>query len=333
MANVNNFDPAAFSVDGARHRGEMLRSFAYTATGGREGVVTSSDCRVSQLSTAGPQVQISAGAVAMRNRSAGAVAQSYVGENRAISLLDVDPTGGSARSDMVVVRVKDPQYSPWKTVVGSGSAADFQYVEPIIIQNVPSTTTRAEQLNLGYSAIALARLDIPAGTTNITTGMIKDVRSIIQPAHDPKEARNMRVWQPTSTQTLLAAHTTRQWFPGLNELIYCPAWATRCTIVLTLNSLKFQGAQCWGNIRAEYGFNSDDTTLITDSSGFHHDGGTARSTLVIAGGFAIPASFRDKAHYLRPGGVMDVNRSDDAVVTQDSFSTVIADIQFEEVAD
>lgn len=335
MANVNNFDTAAWSIDGARHRGELLRSFAYAATGGREGVVTAADCRVSQTSTPGPTVQISAGAVAMRNRSAGAVGQSYVVENRANSTVDVPAPGGTARSYLVIVRAKDPQYSPWKTIIGTSDPATFQYVEPMVIGPVSATTTSVAQVaGVDYSAYALARIDMPAGTTAVTQSMIHDLRTIIQPAHDPEEARTVRVWTPSvDAVQLLAGHTTRQWFPRTNELIYCPPWATRATLMVTLNSLKYQGAQCWGNIQAEYGWNSDDSLLTTIPSGFHNEGLTDRKSLTVAGSFAIPASFRDKSHFVRTGAVMDINRSGDAIVTQDNWSTVIVDLQFEEVAD
>lgn len=332
MTNVNNFAPAAFSIDGARHQGELLRAFAFAATGGREGVVVSSDCKVVPLSTPGPQVGITAGPVAMRTRSAGAVSQSYVGLNRQLSYVDVAPSGGSPRSDLVIVRVKDPQFDPWKSIVGVNDPAVFQYVEPLIIQNVPNTTTSAAQLNLGYSAYALARIDLPAGTINVTEAMIKELRSIIQPAHDPKEARTVRVWQPPTETLDLTTKVPHAWFPKTNELIFCPPWATRASIIVTLNSLLFRGSACYGNIRAEYGWNNDTELLVTESSGFHQ-GSTVRQTLVVAGTFAIPASFRNKAHYIRTGGVLDGTASADAKVTQDKWSTVIVDVQFEETAD
>lgn len=335
MANVNNFDTTAFSIDGARHRGELLRAFAYAATGGREGVVTAFDCRVSQLSTAGQSVQISAGAVAMRNRSAGAVAQSYVVENRATSTCDIAPTGGSGRSDLVIVRAKDPQYSPWQTIVGANDPATFQYVEPMVIQNVPNSTTSAAQLGLGYSAFALARIDIPAGTSNITDAMIHDLRTVIQPAHAPEEARTVRTGTGPGTPTvLLAGHTTWQWFPIINELIYCPVWATRATMVVMVNSILLRGAPTLGGLRAEYGWNSDDSLITTDTVGLHSEGNIAlRQTLVLAKTFAIPASFRDKAHYVRTGGYMNLNTDPNSTVTMDNYSSYVVDLQFEEVAD
>lgn len=336
MANVNSFNSAAWSIDGARHPGELLRAFAYAATGGREGIVVSSDCRVAPLGEPGPQVTAAAGALSMRNRSAGAVDQSYIAFNRALSYLDVAPTGGSARSDLVIVRAKDPQYSPWKSIVGTEDPATFQYVEPLIIQNVPVTTTSAAQLNLGYSAYALARLDIPAGTTNIDVNMIKDLRTLIQPAHDPNEARTVRVWQPPSAPLeLLGVQTgARIWFPKTNELIACPLWATRMTLTVSMNGLLFRGSPCRGNIQAEYGWNSDDTLLATQPVGFHHDAPyDSRQTIVAAQTFKVPASFRGKAHYVRTGGIFDSSSQAGAKVIQDAWSTIIVDCQFEEVAD
>lgn len=335
MTTVNNFTSTAWSIDGARHPGELLRAFAYAATAGREGVVISSDCKVTQLSTAGPQVGISPGAIAMRNRSAGAVNQSYVLFNRLNSFVDVAPTGGSPRSDLVITRPKDPQYSPWQSVVGQANPDTFQYVEPIVIQNVPATTTSAAQLNLGYSAYALARIDIPAGTTNITQTMIKDLRTLIQPAHDPKEARTVRVWQPPATiLTIPGSREIRDWFPKTNESIFCPPWATRMTLIVSMNGLLFQGGMLRGNIQAEYGWNGDSSLLATQPVGFHYDSPyDIRQTLIAAQTFDVPVDFRNKAHFVRTGTVFHPTSNDAARIVQDDVTTIVVDCQFEETAD
>lgn len=339
MANINSFDPVALSIDGGRHTGSLLRLLAYAAVGGNEGVVTAVDCKVHALNAgAGPAVEIDAGGVVIRNRFANVLNQSYVANNRAISRLDVTASGAGGRSDLVIVKLKDPQYQG-SGIVGTDDPATFQYVDPIIIENVPAGTKDAAALNLGYPAYALARIDLLPNTTNVTNGMIVNLRQPVNPVHDPNEARTVRVWTPpVAPVDLLAVHTVRQWFPKTNELIYCPKWATRCTAIVSINGLLLHGERCFGDVRVEYGWNNDTELLATQATGFHHEDDIpveddSRQTLIVAGSFAVPASFRDKAHYVRTGGVMAASRTNDSWVRQDQWSTVVVDLQFEEVAD
>jgi hypothetical protein len=324
MANINGFDPAAYSIDGARHRGELLRVSQYASTSGAEGIVEAVDCKVTQLATPGAGVAIGAGAVLVRNRSGSVRNQTYAANGRVESRLDIAPTGASPRSDLIVVRIKDPQYSPW----GGLSGADTQYVEPFVIQNVPNTTYLATQLNLGYSAVALARVDIPANTSVITTAMIKDVRSVAIPLRQ----RHVLVVYPGATTDSPGVAGALAQFTNLNNPIFCPPWATELKLIVTIAQAAYITGPFTGALRAEYGYTINSSTfLATEESGVDsvNTSGTAypyRSTIVVAGELKIPANYRGLTHNIRlryRAGAQVTGR-----LRSDSYTTIIVDHEF-----
>lgn len=296
MADVYGFDPVAWSIDGGRHRGELLRVLAYAATGGTEGIVEAADCRVRQLAVAGPQVRIDAGALLIRNRSASVRNQTYVANGRVESVLDVPATGGSARSDLIVVRVEDPQYSPW-VAPDPEDAPDYQYVKPFRVPNIGASITDATQLNLGYSAVALARVDVPPGTTNITDAMIKDLRQLAQPKRASFTQRYDGV-TATSYDTN-PAQSTWQRFPPVAQVasssMAVPTWATSARIRVVISSIQLRTAGVHGWMR--YGLHGGvpttdvytaNTVLAEDEAGF------SRITVEISSEVTIPAAMRGK---------------------------------------
>lgn len=234
MANVNNFSPVAWSIDGGRLPSDILRLLAYAATGGLEGRVQASDCQVLQTAVASQQIRITTGGVLVRNRSTGAANQTYVASNKAETLLDTPAQTTSAKSHLVVVRIKDPQYSPWTGIVGAADPKTFQYTDPFIIQNVPSTTKSAVELSLGYSAVALARIDQPANTTNITQGMIVPLGEL----PNPKTERVIKGINNNDTHTFFYADTDWHTWPiAATWQIKIPEWATRFAYSLALGHI------------------------------------------------------------------------------------------------
>jgi hypothetical protein len=305
MANLNSFDPAAVSVDGARHRGELWRNLAYAATNGAEGVVGVGDCKPRQLATAGPQVRLDAGAVVFLNRSANAGSQAYIANNRSETRLDVAPTGASPRSDAIVVRVKDPQYSPWPT---PGSPADYQYVEPVIIQGVPATTTHFSQLNLGYSGYMFGRIDLPANTTNITTAMIVGTRRVANQRREPWFGR----FEYTSgtPENSITSGTSWNKFPvGIpTAQIAVPDFATKMVVRADITGLAIVTGAYRGNWRFHLTDNTDwvDTQLTYANE---QVAASQRLSFHISDMVEIPAGHRGKtvqgylqfAHISGPG--------------------------------
>jgi len=247
MANSYGFDPVAWSVDGGRHRGELLRFLAYAATGGAEGIVSPGDCRVRQLSTPGPQVRIDAGGVLIANRSPGVRNQSYAANGRTETRLDVTATGGTGRHDLVVVRVEDPQYAPWSANKPPvGQEPNWQYVKPFIIENVPAGTKTFAELNLGYAATELARLEIPPGTTTITDAMVKDVRQLAT----PRFISDGDIVTPAGS-TLTTAMTSFVNFPNASKSTTVPRWATEAQVIIRCGIMGFGPGAGNGNGAAD----------------------------------------------------------------------------------
>lgn len=239
MADVNGFDPAAYSIDGARIASDLMRVQTYAGTSGAEGIVSPGDLKVHQLAQAGPQVAIDPGAGIVLGRSAGQRNQSYVVNGRLESRVDITPTGSAGgRSDLIIVRVEDPQFSPWDALP-EADAPDHQYVNPIVIENVPSNTQSFAQLGEDYSALAVARLDIPANTAAITDDMIKPLRHLAQ----PRSLSRSYGGPPYNTMVLTPANSGGN-FISLPQIpmVDIPEWATHWDIIGTANTQATDGS-------------------------------------------------------------------------------------------
>lgn len=186
-----SFDPVPYFVGGgAEHSAEIMRTLAYLATGGQEGIIGPLDLRVVQDSPPGGSVLVMPGAGVVVSKYPNIVSESYILRNRVATALPVTATGaGAGRSDLVIARVLDPHVST-SGDPNPPSIANGPYVEPQIISNVPNTTKSVHQITpaLGYTAITLARIDIPVNTGTITQAMIKDLRSVANSATRPQPA-------------------------------------------------------------------------------------------------------------------------------------------------
>lgn len=305
MANVIGFDPVAFSIDGGSHPASLLRKLAYAATQGAEGIITPLDCKVHQLSSAAGKVNIDTGAIAVLNRSTGGQGQTYIASASAQSTLDVDPTSGSARSDLVVVRLEDPQYSPWPAPP-AGTAPTYQYTNPVVIKNVPASTISAASLNLGYSAYALARIDIPSGTTNITDAMIKDLRKVARPRTELVHFTVNPVNAIDNGQQLTSS-TYVPWPTVLDRAVDIPSWATEVTIETIMGGVRAQATGTWGTLVGTLGDNADPNRVVMSETGYDVDvlTGWARATLVVADTKPIAASLRGTSQRFHMSGKRD----------------------------
>lgn len=233
------WDNAAWMVKGARHSAEIGRLLAYVASSGAEGIIEPSDLRVVPYATPGAGFRVLTGACIIRNRYSGGGQQSYAARNPTEDVVDRAGFGtgsGSGRSDLVVVRIEDPQYP------GTAAPPDpliAQYPFTRVIQGVPSGTTTAKELNLGYPAIALARIDYPANTSTITSAMIKDLRKVAVPRRD----RQQEVTFPVTLQNIPTSSYAR--WPldeGATLLLSVPEWATALSVVCHLSGVKYAHA-------------------------------------------------------------------------------------------
>lgn len=331
MANVNGFDPGPYAVDGSRIRAATLRAGLFSSTGGAEGVVQAADLKVRPLPTPGAGIAIDRGTALILNRSGNVTGETYAARAPLGSTVDGPAAAGAARSHLVVVRIEDPEFSPWTLPQGTDPAT-YQYPKPIIVQNVAPGTTSAAQLNLGYSALALARLDIPANTSTITEGMIKDLRKVAR----PRRERRVSMWRPADGVKEIKGPPQGagfQVFPSMSELVPTPSWATQVKMIVNVGGLLQANGNITGGMKAEYGGNGD-AYLSTDVSGIHwvSGGQVERTTIVIAGELALSAAYRGEDHYVRLSTQINNPTAPlTGALQADEWTTVTVDLEFVEV--
>ena len=271
--------PWFIGAAGTTHSAEVARNLAYLATGGANGVGGTSDLKVTQLSTPGPGVQVLPGAPVMLNKFPGGANQSYVGSVSTATTLSVQPTNTSGgRSDMVIARVRDPQYGTYGTFnPANPNAFDFFSVE--IIQGVnPALRT----LNVPYPAVVLARIDIPANTATITNAMIVDLREKVN-------ARRLTVTRVIAPSGDLNATTIgyRNFPLGTAPTVDVPEWATRLIM-----KTYYSGLEVTGPVVA--GFRGVIGTVVDNNNGIvaKTASGMNRETYVHLSQFSIPKEYR-----------------------------------------
>lgn len=229
------FQTAAYAVDGNAESGNFLRLMLQSATAGAQGLISATDLLVgptTPTATAGIVIQPGACVIAGVETS---YQGSYYGYNVGTDTsLTIAPTSGSIRSDMVVVRAEDPTWSgsPW------GNPAAGQILFPRVISNVsPGATT----VPGGYSAIPLARIDMPASSSVVQASYIHDLRSVANPQRilsmlsgsGPGSASNWTVgtsgvaWPGTASWSLSIPSwaTTMQFQWEFNDLLWISGWA------------------------------------------------------------------------------------------------------------
>lgn len=167
---------------GAVHSSEVARLVTFIATGGLQGVLGGTDLQVLPLTVPGAGVRVEPGACVIINKALNVANDSYVARLPAEDTVTTQANGaGGVRSDLVVARVENPFISgePWSLPI---DVTVGPYIFTRIIQNVPANTVSVDALNLGYSAIPLARIDFPINTSTVTSGMIHDLRATVHPA-------------------------------------------------------------------------------------------------------------------------------------------------------
>lgn len=239
------FQSAAYAVDGNSESGNFLRLMLQSASNGSQGIVLPTDLLVTQTGVAGAGIIINGGACIVLGAET-PFQGSYYGYNVGNDTsLTIAATGGSIRSDMVVIRAEDPTWSgsPW------GNPASGQILFPRVISGVSGTATQAPG---GISAIPLARIDIPVSTSAITNAMIKDLRFVANPqrimqmgaANGPGSAQN---WTVGTTGVIWPTTATFQ--------VAIPAWATTMQFHWEFNDILWQSGFARGFVNPFFGTN------------------------------------------------------------------------------
>ncbi|MFI0929632.1 hypothetical protein ACH4TP_37775 [Streptomyces sp. NPDC021012] len=303
--------PRPILVNGATHSAQQFRLLVADLARDNEGITRGTDLKVTQLGTPGGAVQVATGTAVVRGR-VNAFQGTYACANTSTSNVSIAPTAGTGRSDMLILRVEDPDYEGSINPT-TGEVAYFQ-----VISNVSSSATAIPD---GRTGIPLARIDIPASTATITDAMIVDIRQIANPR---RERTLLPVQSPASASTALGASTTYNYFstaPGWNVAV--PAWASKAIIDVRASSLRLTVANFYGGFRATFGASLTlQSVTIDDNQGT----GTRRVPSECADTLTIPSSYRGTTQLLRAqaaGYSGNAGRID-----VDASTTFIADIEF-----
>lgn len=252
-----------FVGGGAQHSPEVARTLAFAATGGKRGIISPTDLKVTPTAVPGNNVQVSVGSAVIPSRNATGLNQSYIARMNTADTVAIAATSSSgARSDLVVIQIEDPWVSgePWQD---PSDPTVGPYVFTRVISNVPAGTTDLNNVS-GYSgrtAITLARIDIPASTGTITSSMITDLRSVANPRSD----RQIVSSNPTD-YTLTLNTATWGAFPNKSLTgIQVPTWATHA-VIRAETAIKYVSGDAYANFQGFIGpaGQQDSTTLYTD---------------------------------------------------------------------
>lgn len=295
---------------GGTHAARAFRMMVRDLARGSQGVTEGDDLKVSPLATPAAGVRIRDGSAVIRGAAWGQ--GSYTQYNVGDSTVPIAPTGATARSDLVCLRVEDPEYEGTR----DPETDDIGYFH--IVSNVSATAT---QVPAGMTAVPLARIDIPANTAIVTEAMIKDVRSIA----NPRRERQLRTSFPGSLSTL--AYQDNKWHTwptAARWSIAVPSWATEAKLVTTFAGLRLTKNDVYASMQNVFGAVKGQNTVIDDDAGKV----TRRSTVVLADSLPIPAALRGTTQVLYVQTYMSKAETGDLSV--DGSTSLIADIEFTE---
>ncbi|KRE79942.1 hypothetical protein [Arthrobacter sp. Soil763] len=317
-------DNTPWAVGGGAALGvEVARTLAYASTRGAEGVVGLGDLKVTAQPVPNNTVAVVPGAALILNRYPGGGQQTYGLRNATQTDVPITATGSAGgRTDLVVARILDPQYEGPEPA----DPVTFQYSRLEVIQGVPAGTKRAKELNLGYPAVELAKVTLPANTATVTSGMITDLRRVAQPRRD----RAMVTLFPTATQTIpTTGYASWPIQPGQKPLVAVPEWATRVDIVAHLSGVKFAqsgGAMTTAGIRTGFGSSlpAENGIIVqdaADASGRYH--------YTLIGTHVVDESMRGTDQYIN---LQAYRSAGSGLWTADYQTSIVIDWEFSEGA-
>ncbi|MFF7476686.1 hypothetical protein [Streptomyces sp. NPDC008092] len=304
--------PRPILTNGATHPAAQFRMLVRDLARGAEGITEGDDLKVTQRSTPGGGVTVADGSCVIQGRD-DAYQGHYSAYNAGAVDVDIAATGGSARSDMLIVRIEDPEYT------GSLDPAADAIVYFQVISNVSSSATAIPD---GRTGIPLARIDIPSSTATITNAMITDLRSIA----NPRRTRQMFTHSPASDSSLIGASTSYSYFstePGVS--IAVPSWATKARVRVDVCPLRYSVADYLGALQATFGAS---LTLQNTSLDDNQGSGVRKIPAICADTLTIPSAYRGTNQLLRAQANGASGNAGRINVT--SSTTFVYDVEFEE---
>ncbi len=315
-------DPVPWIVGGgAVHSPDVARAMAYVALGGKEGIVGTGSGKVT--SAGGANVSVAAGAFAIENSYPGGADQMYVGREVSSSTVSVPATGGVPRSDLLVVRIDDPQFggsTPSDPTVGP-------YIKYALISNVGSSAVDVPG-GTAYPALPLARIDIPASTSVITDAMITDLRGEKGVAGVPLYKKETRSYAPVTETALTAPAPGVAWPNAAGWQVAIPEWATKMSGRVTLTGIRIDATtpNAYGKIWVTIG----GTLFVSEQTRYDQPSGGGRQRLTLVAGFAddvVPASIRGTTQTVKVMAQKEGGSGSESLEAEAS-SVVFLDMEF-----
>jgi hypothetical protein len=222
---------ASWMVDGNPFNGQLARMMLNAAMAEQGGVIDALDFIVTATGLTNT-VTIAPGGCVIPGGDTGATQQgNYYGFNvGSDTSVAVGATGGSVRTDMIVVRAEDPTFpgSPW-----SGSPAG----QILYLRDIAGVTPGQTTVPAGISAIPLALVNMPASTSLVQQSYLVDIRQVARPMRQKGlQFLNGNTWStPSNSPTVLATNTA--WPASANWSIAIPTWATQMLVRYSLAGL------------------------------------------------------------------------------------------------
>lgn len=318
------FQSAAFAVDGNTESGNFLRLMLQSSVNGAQGIIGQTDLLVTANGVPNSGVNIAAGACVVTGAET-AFQGSYYGYNVGTdTTITIAATGGTIRSDMVVVRAEDPTWSgsPW------GNPASGQILFPRVLSNVAAGLTTVPG---GYSAIPLCRIDMPVSVSAVQQSYIHDLRQVCNPQ---RILQQLAVAGPGSPATWTVSTTAHAWPPGATWSVTIPVWATTMVVTWAINDILFPGGSSWARGFLNPVFGSSVTapilafpqTLVSipsQSTGFRHTVGGSSTA-------AIPAALRGTTQTMQFAQVTDGTQT--GTMQVDESSQISVTFEFQQLA-
>lgn len=302
--------PAPILTNGATHSAQQFRMLVRDLARNAEGITQGDDLKVTQRSTPGAGVSVGDGSGVIKGR-VNTFQGHYAACNIGTADVPISATGGSARSDMVILRIEDPEYEGALNPV-TDQIAYFQ-----VISGVSSSATAIPD---GRTGIPLARIDIPSSTSTITNAMITDLRKVA----NPRRERTLKTQSPTglsadisgTSGTFSVFSTASGWF------IPVPDWATTAVLSLAAGQIRYNTAAYFGGLRATFGSSLTVQPVNLDDNA----SGVRRGTVVLGDTLTIPSDYRGTTQLLRFQACGYTGNT--GKVGVDGSTTLIADIEF-----
>jgi len=322
-------------VDGNQYKGQTWRMAMLAAMAEQQGITDPLDLIV-LASGSGMTLNINPGSCSILGQDSAfpnaSLQGSYFGYNVGIdNSLAPATTGASPRSDLIIARAEDPSFAgtPW-----SGGGPAGQIVYPRIVANVANSVTTAPS---GQSAIALARVDIPANTTVITQGMITDLRNVARPMRwrTPFQFQGS-TWGTPSNSPVASGPTA--WPANATTTIFIPPTATFCIINFDLSNAVFTlggsgTTSASGSLYPIIG-GTPAAPVAQGPIGTYFVASTyANGTMIDVVGcslFAIPATIRNTTQTLQMVAVG--NSPNTGFITTNNQAALTLDVEFQQLA-